>query len=39
MMNGYNATLRVQGTQARPVFVRNSKVSVPDTVGRFRLAR
>lgn len=32
MMNGYNATLRVQGTQARPVFVRNAKVSLPDSV-------
>ena len=36
MMNGYNATLRTQRTQARPVFVRDPKVSLPDTVGRFR---
>jgi cathepsin L len=32
MMNGYNATLRGQRSQNRPVFTRNPNVKLPDSV-------
>jgi hypothetical protein len=36
MMNGYNATLRAQRSQNRPVHTRNPNVKLPDTVGMYK---